>query len=385
MSVFRRCAILTIAVLGIALAGCSKTVPVGAVVSETGAAASYGGKVKKGLDLAVEEINEAGGLNGKSLELVYRDDATNQDVGRQVTQELIDDVGVGAIIGAVSSSVTLAIAPICEAEKVILLSPTASTPDITQAGYYIFRTYPSDILEGTAMANFARDLGVERMAIFAVDNAFGAGLKDVFAGEFESRFRKIVKSVSFTEGEAAGLSAEFEALKEEKPDGIYIVAYVEDVAVIVQEARDAGLDSVILTTSSVSDADLVDLVGGAAENIVFPRASTFEFDSEKPEVRQFVQAYRKRYGEDPDDFAAHGYDAIKVLLEGMQKGKSTHPDNIKVGLLAVSDYDGPSGRVAFDEHGDIIQYPRLFVIRQGRAIPYDRFKEEGGSLPVPGQ
>jgi len=385
MSIFRRCAILTVAVLGIALAGCSKTVPVGAVISETGAAASYGGKVKKGLDLAVEEINAAGGLNGKSLELVYRDDATNQEVGRQVTQELIDQVGVGAIIGAVSSSVTLAIAPICEAEKVILLSPTASTPDITQAGYYIFRTYPSDILEGTAMANFARDLGVERMAIFAVDNEFGAGLKDVFAGEFESRFRKIVKSVSFMEGEAAGLSAEFEALKEEKPDGIYIVAYVEDVAAIVQQARDAGLDSVILTTSSVSDADLVDLVGAAAENIVFPRASTFEFDSDKPEVRQFVADYRKKYGEDPDDFAAHGYDAIKVLLEGMQKGKSTHPDNIKVGLLAVSDYDGPSGRVAFDEHGDIIQYPRLFVIRQGRAIPYDRFKEEGGSLPVPGQ
>jgi branched-chain amino acid transport system substrate-binding protein len=386
MSIFRRCAILIILVVfGIALAGCSKTVPVGAVVSETGAAASYGGKVKKGLDLAVEEINAAGGLNGKSLELIYRDDATNQDVGRQVTQELIDQVGVGAIIGAVSSSVTLAIAPICEAEKVILLSPTSSTPDITQAGYYIFRTYPSDILEGTAMANFARDLGIERMAIFAVDNEFGAGLKDVFAGEFESRFRKIVKNVSFVEGEAAGLSAEFEALKEEKPDGIYIVAYVEDVAAIVQQARDAELDAIILTTSSVSDGDLVDLVGTAAENIVFPRASTFEFDSEKPEVRQFVAAYRKKYGEDPDDFAAHGYDAVKVLLEGMQKGKSTHPDNIKVGLLAVSDYDGPSGRVAFDEHGDIIQYPRLFVIRQGRAIPYDRFKEEGGSLPVPGQ
>ena len=386
MSIFRRCAILVIlVVVGIALAGCSKTVPVGAVVSETGAAASYGGKVKKGLDLAVEEINAAGGLNGKSLELVYRDDATNQDVGRQVTQELIDQVGVGAIIGAVSSTVTLAIAPICEAEKIILLSPTASTPDITQSGYYIFRTYPSDILEGTAMANFARDLGVERMAIFAVDNEFGAGLKEVFAGEFESRFRKIVRDVSFMEGEAAGLSADFEALKEDQPDGIYIVAYVEDVAVIVQQAREAGLESVILTTSSVSDGDLVDLVGTAAENIVFPRASTFEFDSDKPEVREFVEAYRKKYGEDPDDFAAHGYDAVKVLLEGMQKGKSTHPDNIKVGLLAVSDYDGPSGRVAFDEHGDIIQYPRLFVVRQGRAIPYDRFKEEGGSLPVPGQ
>jgi branched-chain amino acid transport system substrate-binding protein len=102
-------------------------------------------------------------------------------------------------------------------------------------------------------------------------------------------------------------------------------------------------------------------------------------------VQHFVQAYRAKYGEDPDHFAANGYDSLKVLLEGMEKGKSTHPDNIKVGLLAVSDYEGPSGRVAFDEHGDIIQYPRLFVIRQGRAIPYDRFKEEGGSLSVPGQ
>jgi branched-chain amino acid transport system substrate-binding protein len=385
MSIFRRCTVLTLAILGIALAGCSKTVPVGAVVSETGAAASYGGKVRKGLDLALEEINSAGGLNGKTLELVYRDDGTNQDVGRQVTQELIDEVGVGAIIGAVSSSVTLAIAPICESEKVILLSPTASTPDITQAGYYIFRTYPSDILEGTAMANFARDLGVERMAIFAVDNEFGHGLKDVFAGEFESRFRKIVKNVDFPEGEAGDLSAGVEALKEENPDGIYIVAYVEDVAAIVQQIRAAGLESVILTTSSVSDGDLVDLVGAAAENVVFPRSSAFDSASDKPEVQQFVRAYRKKYGEEPDNFAAHGYDAMKVLLEGMQKGKSTHPDNIKVGLLAVSDYDGPSGRVAFDEHGDIIQYPRLFVIRQGRAIPYDRFKEEGGSLPVPGQ
>jgi branched-chain amino acid transport system substrate-binding protein len=385
MRIFRRWTFITFIVLGIALAGCSKSVPVGAIVSETGAAASYGGKVKKGLDLAQEEINAEGGFNGKALELVYRDDGTNQEVGRQVAQELIDEVGVGAIIGAVSSSVTLAIAPIAEAEKVILLSPTASTPDITQAGYYIFRTYPSDILEGTAMANFARDLGVERMAIFAVDNEFGRGVNEVFAGEFESRFRKIVKSVDFPEGEASELAEEIEALKDEQPDGIYIVAYVEDVANIVKLIRDAGLESVILTTSSVSDGDLVELVGMAAENIVFPRASTFDPDSESAEVRNFVEAYREKYGEDPDDFAAHGYDALHVLLEGMQKGKSTHPDNIKVGLLAVSDYDGPSGRVAFDEHGDIIQYPRLFVVRQGRAIPYDRFKEEGGSLPVPGQ
>jgi branched-chain amino acid transport system substrate-binding protein len=97
-----------------------------------------------------------------------------------------------------------------------------------------------------------------------------------------------------------------------------------------------------------------------------------------------VAAYRKKYGEDPDDFAAHGYDSVNLLLLAMETRGSTHPDDVKFGLGAITDHAGASGRVSIDEHGDVIQYPRLFVIRQGRAVPYDQFKEEGGSLNVPG-
>jgi branched-chain amino acid transport system substrate-binding protein len=385
MSTLRRYAFALLAVTGLGLAGCSKTVPIGAVISETGAAASYGDKVKKGLDLAEAQINATGGFDGKSFQLLYRDDATNPGVGRQMTTELISKDGVHLVIGAVSSTVTLAIAPICEKQHVILLSPTASAPQISSAGEYIFRNYPSDILEGTAMANFARDLGLERLVIFAADNEYGGGLEDVFAGEFQSRFRKIVQTVEFKEDEAGTLAPEIQKVKALNPDGIYIAAYVRDVAELVKQIREAGLKSVIMTSSSVTAGDMNQMAGPTAEDVIFPQSSTFDPASETPEVRAFVEAYRKRYGEDPDSFAAHGYDALRLLLLAMQKGGSAHPRDVRIGLLAISDYEGAAGRVAFDEHGDIIQYPRLYVIRQGRAIPYDRFKEEGGSLQIPGR
>jgi branched-chain amino acid transport system substrate-binding protein len=386
MAAFRRVAVLLPAVVGIGLAACSKTVPIGAIISETGAAASYGGKVRKGLDLALEEINAVGGFQGKTLELIYRDDATNPEVGRQVARSLVEEQGVGLIIGAVSSTVTLAISPICEEHKVVLLSPTASAPQITTAGDYIFRNYPSDILEGTAMANFARDLGLERVAVFAVANEYGAGLVDVFTGEFESRFRQIVRRVDFPEGRPESVASEVEALRSQPPDGIYIAAYVRDVAELIKRIRKAGLPSIILTSSSVTDAELVQLAGMAAEDLVFPRSSTFDPDSDSPTVRSFIEAYRERYGDErPDSFAAHGYDALKLLLLGMQKVGSTYPRDVARGLGAINDYEGPTGRLAFEEHGDVIQYPRLYVIRHGRAVPYDRFRNEGGSLQVPGR
>jgi branched-chain amino acid transport system substrate-binding protein len=383
MRIFQRFVLLSFLIIGLGLAGCSKTIPIGAVVSETGAVASYGEKVKNGLDLAAEEINSAGGFKGKSLELIYRDDGTNAEVGKQVVEQLIAEHNVKMIIGAVSSPVTLAIAPICEEKGVILLSPTASAPTLTDAGDYIFRNYPSDVLEGTAMANFARDLGLERLALFAVDNEFGRGLKEVFAEKFESKFRKIVGLYDFEEGDFEGLRAMVDELKAEKPDGVYIVGYVNDVAELLKLIRDAGLRSVILTSSSVTD-DLVRLAGPATEDLVFPQP-TFDPDAEEDEVKSFVEAYRAKYDQEPDNFSAHGYDSLKILLQAMEQMESYHPRDIKVGLHSIDNYRGASGRVAFDRNGDVVQYPRLFIIRQGQAVAYDRFIEEGGSLRIPGR
>ena len=149
MSSFRRVLVLSLIAMTAAAIGCSNDVKVGAIISETGAVATYGNSVRKGIDLALDEINAAGGYKGGTFTVVYRDDATMPDIGTQVAHELIEQEQVDYIIGAVSSPVTLEIAPICEEVGVVLLSPSASAPAISDAGDFIFRNYPSDILEGT--------------------------------------------------------------------------------------------------------------------------------------------------------------------------------------------------------------------------------------------
>jgi branched-chain amino acid transport system substrate-binding protein len=378
----KRFTFLTLIALTVLTLGCSKTILVGALISQTGAGSTYGEKVQKGVELAVEEVNDAGGFKGKTFELVLRDDGTMPQMGIDATNELIDELSVHFIIGAVSSPVTLAVAPICEEKKVLLLSPTASAPDITSAGDYIFRNYPSDILEGTAMAEFARsELGLETLVVFAVDNAFGTGLDSVFEQRFvgRSKYRKVLKTYLFPEGDTSALPIA-EELPEMNPDGIYVVGYVGDISEIIKSIRAAGVNSVILTASSITAGDLLPLAGTAAENTVIPQASMFDPHSDEPSVRHFIEAYRAKYGEEPDNFAAHGYDSVRLLLKAMEMNDSPHPSNVKLAMLHIKDFPGATGKITFDNSGDVVQYPRLFVIRQGTAVSYDQFVEEGGRL-----
>jgi branched-chain amino acid transport system substrate-binding protein len=378
MSNFGRIWILSL-ILSVAVAvGCSSEVRVGAVISETGSLSSYGEKVRNGLDLAAEELNAAGGIKGGAVTLIYKDDATNEEKARQATQELIEQENVRIIIGAISSPVTLAISPLCEEKRVILFSPSSSAPEISQAGEYIYRNYPSDILEGTSMAKFARDLGLERLAIFALDNQFGAGLKQVFTKQYESKFRAVVKTCDFADGETEKFADELDDIKELDPDGIYIISYVNDLAALLKLFDQSGVHAVLMGSGSVTE-DLIRLAGPAAENLVYPQPS-FDVESRNPAVASFVDAYRAKYGEDPDIYAAHGYDALKLLAKAIENGGGAHPDSIRIGFSSIKNYEGAAGRTAFDENGDVVRYPRMFIIRNGKSVPYETFVEEGGSL-----
>jgi branched-chain amino acid transport system substrate-binding protein len=379
MSMLRRLAILALVALVPLVAGCSSDVNIGAVISESGAVATYGERVKKGMDLAVEEINAAGGFKGGSFHLIYKDDATNSGRGRQVVQELIEQEGVKIVIGAVSSPVTLSIAPICQDKRIVLLSPSSSAPNITEAGDYIFRNYPSDVLEGTAMARFARDLGLERVVIFAVDNEFGAGLRDVFTDQYTSKYREVIKVFNFKEGQTEDFPAMVEEVRQLEPDGIYILAYLDSFAQLLKLVHGADLGAVLMGGSSVVAEDLVAMSGEATESLVFSR-SVFDVESRDPAVASFVAAYRERWGEAPDHYAAHGYDAVKLILKAMETGGSAHPDDVKIGLLGLKQHQGAAGPTQFDENGDVVRYPRMFIIKQGRTMPYEKFVEEGGSL-----
>lgn len=378
----RRITILAATVAALALTGCSGDVRIGAVVSEEGIADNYGRQVKQGLDLALEEINAAGGVAGRNVELVYRDDESDAEVGKRVVHELIEQEGLKAIIGAVTSPVTVAIAPICEEKRTVLLSPSATAPEITEAGNYIFRNCPSDILEGTSMADFARDLGLSRVAIFAVDNAWGRGLVDVFMQKYENKFREVAKVYLFREDALGTLDALVDEAVGLEPEGVYMVGYRESVSRILELLDAAGSDAVKMSCGALTDS-IITLAGNAAEHLVYPQPSRFNVDSSEPEVATFVSAFREKYGEEPTIWSAYGYDALKMMARGMEDGGLTTAEDIRAGLASIKSYNGASGAGGFDSNGDVMQYPRLYIVHQGVAMPYERFLEEGHSLSRP--
>jgi branched-chain amino acid transport system substrate-binding protein len=365
------------------LAGCSKPVEIGVITSESGAAKIYGDEVRRGLELALEEINGAGGYKGEPIHLIFKNDETKPRVARVAIDSLLKEDKVRLLIGGIASPVMLEIAPVANEAGAVLISPTASNPAITQMGHYIFRIHPSDILEGTNMAELARDLGIEKMAVFAVDNQFGAGLTEVFADRYQSKYRKIVKTFDFPESGSQAFAAMVDEVKQLQPEGVYIVGYLTDVAEITRMLRDADVDSVIIANSGVTPR-IGEMIGGAAENLIYPQPS-FDLDSDDETMRRFITAFRAKYGEPPTRFAALGYDTLRLLYDAMALGGTAHPDTVRTSLRQLKDYQGASGRINFDENGDVVQYPRLFIIREGRPVPYQVFLDEGGTLTIPGR
>ncbi len=365
------------------LAGCGKPARVGAIVSRSGAASSYGAQVARGFDLAVEQINASGGVSGRKIELVYRDDSTNPEIGLAALRELVEREGISTVLGAVSSTVTLRLAPYCERRRVVLVSPSASSPAITEAGEYVFRTFPSDVLEGASMADFARDLGLDRVAVLAVDDDYGASLSRVFAERLRAAGGSVVASLTFPEGDTAAIADAVAALSGLAPRGLYLPAYVGDLATALALLRAANIRPIVLGTSAASP-ELIRAAGPAAENLVFPVPS-FDPDADSASVRSFTAGFRERYGAEPEVYAAHAYDAVRLVAAAADRTGSWSADEIRGALLRIDNYEGATGRLAFDPKGDVVQYPRLYVVRGGQFVAYDRFVESGGALPVPGR
>ncbi len=147
--------------------------------------------------------------------------------------------------------------------------------------------------------------------------------------------------------------------------------------------RDADVDAVIIANSGVT-GQISAMIGAAAENLIYPQPS-FDPDSDDEAVRRFIKAYRAKYGEAPQRFAALGYDTLRLLYDAMVLGGTAHPDTVRASLRQLKDYHGASGRINFDENGDVVQYPRLFIIQDGQPIPYQGFLDEGGTLMIPGR
>lgn len=342
---------------------------IGAILPLTGDAGFYGESIQKGINMAVDEINEKGGINSRKINVIYEDSKASPMDGVTVFNRLINIHKVPVVIGDAVSSVTLAIAPIAEKNKVVVLSPLSSAPDITNAGDFIFRNVPSDLFGGKVAAYFAvRERGWRSLSILYINNSFGVGLKKVFSDEVTTLGGNIVASEAYEEA-STDFRTQLTKIKAVNPDAIFLVGYQEVSQALIQ-AVELGIKATFLGTGLLEDTKFVDMAKGSAEGVFFTQLQ-YATDSLDPVTKNFVDAFKKKYNSEPNIITAYGYDAMKVLSSAMMKG-SLSSKSIKEELYKTKSFKGVTGEISFDANGDVIQPMGIKVIKNGKFEWYKR-------------
>ncbi len=349
--------------------GCSKKkqeakeIKIGAILPLTGSGAKYGQSAKKGIDLAVEEINALGGIRDKTLRVIYEDSMLDPKQGVSAINKLVTVNKVPAIIGAMASSVTLAIAPIAEKNNIVLLSPASSAPEISKAGDYIFRNTYSDIYEGPKISSYAYDeLGFRRVAILYINNDFGVGLSKAFQQSFVRLGGKIVVVESY-EQDSSDFRTQLNKIKQSEPDSIYLVGYAE-MGLILRQAKETGMSNQFLSCIMFEDPKILEVAKEAAEGIIYAYPA-YDPDGGQQNVSNFVSKFQQKYNKKPDVYAASSYDSLKILAYAVNKG-GFGAASIKQTLYSIKDFPGVTGSTTFDSNGDVTKPIGIKQVQNGK-------------------
>ncbi len=284
----------------------------------TGDSAQFGDMKGKAIQLAIDEINEKGGINGKEVVQLTGDDTGNPKEAPNVAQRFAQDDSVLAVIGHWNSSCTLAARGIYDASGIPLLADSvnkALTDGTTPTAYRISLT---DTVQAKELAEYAYNkMGKRRAAIMYTANDFGTGLMNDFATAFEELGGEVVASETYFEGQSKDFSPQLTKIKGTNPDLMFIAGYYVETALIAQQSKEMGFDVQMLGTEGISSEELIKLGGDAVEGIVF--AGFFHPDIEFPGTKEFVDAFKAKYNKEPDTYAALAYDSAKLIFAAIEK------------------------------------------------------------------
>ncbi len=350
--------VLTMAILSVVLFGCppktSETassttgtegeIVIGEYGSMTGGQATFGVSTHNGIMLALDEINGAGGVNGRKIRVISEDDQSKAEEAANAVTKLISQDNVIAIIGEVASSSSLAAAPICQANKVPMITPSSTNPKVTEVGDYIFRMCFIDPYQGEAMANFlSKQAGMKKAAIL-IDNKsdYSTGLAAFFERTFVANGGKIVAKASYAQGDS-DFRSQLTNIKSANPEVIFVPGYYNDIGQIAIQARDLGMKQPLAGGDGWESPKLIEIGGKALEGCFY--SNHYHIDDPSPAVREFVQKYEERFGAKPDSLAALGYDSTRVLAEAIKSAGTTDGEKLKAAIAATKGYAGVTGMI----------------------------------------
>ncbi|HEV7632520.1 MAG TPA: ABC transporter substrate-binding protein [Steroidobacteraceae bacterium] len=370
--------ILAILASAAVLAGCSKstdsgtaaadaTIKVGEFASLTGKEATFGQSSHKGTQLAIEQLNAAGGLLGKQIEFIYEDNRSTPGESATIAKKLITRDKVVALLGEVASGRSLEAAPIAQANKVPMISPSSTNPKVTETGDYIFRVCFIDPFQGKLLAEFAkRTLKAQKVAVFSdVSAPYSVGLAQFFRQSWTAGGGQIVSEQKYTGGDK-DFKAQLTVIKNTKPDAIIVPGYYTDAGLIVAQARQLGINVPLFGGDGWEAPELMQIAGAAALEGTY-YSTHFSPESTDPLAQKFVAAYKAKYSDEvPDAMAALGYDSVMVLADAIKRAGSTEGPKLRDALAATKDFPGATGVTSLDAKRDASKPAVIITAKDGK-------------------
>ena len=338
---------------------------IGHFASMTGNTAHFGQDTDKAVRLAVDEANAAGGVLKKKVRVVTLDDRGDSAEASNAVSRLIDVEKVNAILGEVSSSLSLAGGRVAQRRKVVMVSPSSTNPKVTEVGDYIFRVCFLDPFQGKVMATYAKNtLKMDKVAILKdVKNDYSIGLADAFKASFTALGGTVVVEQSYSAGDT-DFSAQLTAIKGSQAQALYVPGYYSEVGAIARTKDRLGLKLPMMGGDGWDAPDLFKIGGPALDGSYF--SNHFAPDAATPKAQKFVADFKKKYGIEPTGLGALGYDAASVLIAAMERAGSLDSDAIRVAMGKTKDFEGVSGKITIDAKRDAQKSAVVIKIEGGK-------------------
>ncbi len=341
-------------------------IKIGEYASLSGKEANFGISSHEGTLLAIESLNNAGGVLGRKFQLITEDDLSKAGEPATVVNKLVSKDNVVAVLGEVASSRSLEAAPICQQNQIPMISPSSTNPKVTETGDYIFRVCFIDPFQGTVMANFSYNtLKARKVAVFTdVKSDYSKGLAKYFKESFVKLGGQITAELDFNGGDK-DFKAQLTAIKASNPDAVFVPGYYTDVALICIQAKQLGINVPLTGGDGWEGEDLVKIGQDAVEGNYF--STHYAPDVATTNSQKFVADYQKRFnGKTPDARAALGYDSAMILADAIKRAGTTDGPKVRTALAATKNFDGVTGITTINEQRDATKPAVILQVTKGK-------------------
>jgi branched-chain amino acid transport system substrate-binding protein len=350
-------------------------IKIGEVNPISGAIGQYGTTCHRGVQLAIEQANQSGGVLGKKILLLTEDNQSKAGETSTIVRKFVTQDKVAAIVGDLTSSATLEGGPIAQAARIPMVTPLATNPKVTEIGDYIFRVCFIDEFQGRVMARFALEkLKAKRGAILTDSKQdYSVGLTSFFHQTFTDGSGIVVREQAYSSGDT-DFRAILTSIKAAHPDVVFVPGYYPEVSIILKQARQLGLVVPFIGCEAWDSPTLLAVAGKSADGCYF--SNQFSPDDPSKVVQDFGTVYQEKFGARPDNFAALGYDAVNVVLDAIKRAGSTESAAIREALAQTKDFPGVSGNITIDSNRNASKPVVVLAIRDGRIEYFEKINPD---------